>query len=330
MEEYIMDFNINNAEAERKKTLKFAEDNGISTDEVEAVYEKIYAELPDDLSDNAKELRALRKTRGSLKRIANSSANYIDGFIFMRFRDTNFNEYAWKLVDEYVDTHGIEVAKEKGMVNEEGEYIHTSYTTQFDNQKGKVIDVKDARGSAIGIFQGEDGMEGRFISIGKFQVWEPIPLCREVAVNVKEADQPGKLFTDRKQYFLNGIRATSTSHYYTAEDFQAYADMIEDACGDIFFSLKSDIDDYAFSHTDRFNFVAAYGVVNRIGAPLDDGTVPVEIELDDEVITTWSSKNIFKDLTIEEGIVGLAFINTSASDDKVYYRLGGFLPLADE
>ena len=63
---------------------------------------------------------------------------------------------------------------------------------------------------------------------------------------------------------------------------------------------------------------------------LDDGTVPVEIELDDEVITTWSSKNIFKDLTIEKGIVGLAFINTSASDDKVYYRLGGFLPLADE
>ena len=94
-----MDFNINNAEAERKKTLKFAEDNGISTDEVEAVYEKIYAELSDDLSENAKELRALRKTRGSLKRIANSSANYIDGFIFMRFRDTNFNEYAWKLVD---------------------------------------------------------------------------------------------------------------------------------------------------------------------------------------------------------------------------------------
>lgn len=325
-----MDFNINNAEAERKKTLKFAEDNGISTDEVDAVYEKIYAELPDDLSDNAKELRALRKTRGSLKRIANSSANYIDGFIFMRFRDTNYNEYAWKLVDEYVDTHGVDEAKEKGMVNDKGEYLHTSYTTQFSNQFGQVIDRKDARGSAVGIFQGEDGMEGRFISIGKFQVWEPIPLCREVAVNVKEADQAGKLFTDRKQFFLNGVRATTASHYYTAEDFQAYADMIEDACGDIFFSSKDDIDDYASNHTDRLNFVAAYGVVNRIGTPLDDGTIPVEIELDDEVITTWAPKNIFKDLTIEEGIVGLAFINTSLGDEKVYYRLGGFLPLADE
>ena len=113
-------------------------------------------------------------------------------------------------------------------------------------------------------------MERRFISIGKFQVWEPIPLCREVVVNVKEADKAGKLFTDRKQYFLNGFRATSTSHYYTAEDFQAYTDIIEDACGDIFFSLKSDIDDYAFSRTDRFNFIAAYSVVNRIKAPLDD------------------------------------------------------------
>ena len=330
MEEYFMDFNINNAEAERKKTLKFAEDNGISTDEVDAVYEKIYAELPDDLSDNAKELRALRKTRGSLKRIANSSANYIDGFIFMRFRDTNYNEYAWQLVNEYVDTHGIDEAKEKGMVDGKGDYVHTSYTTQFSDQFGKRIDRKDARGSAVGIFQGENGMEGRFISIGKFQVWESIPLCREVAVNVKEADKPGKLFTDRNQFFLNGVRATSASHYYTAEDFQAYADMIEDACGDIFFSSKDDIDDYASNNTDKFNFVAAYGVASRIGTPLDDGTIPVEIELDDEVITTWASKNIFKDLTIEEGIVGLAFINTSLGDEKVYYRLGGFLPLADE
>ena len=325
-----MDFNLNNAEAERKKTLKFAEDNGISTDEVDAVYEKIYAELPDDLSDNAKELRALRKTRGSLKRIANSSANYIDGFIFMRFRDTNYNEYAWQLVNEYVDTHGIDEAKEKGMVDDKGDYVHTSYTTQFSDQFGKRIDRKDARGTALGIFQGDDGMEGRMLSIGKFSVWEPIPLCREVAVNVKEANKPGKLFADKNQYFLNGVRATTASHYYTAEDFQSYANMIEDVCGDIFFSMKSDIDEYAENNNDRLTFVAAYGAVTRIGEPLDDGAVPVEIELEDEVITTWATKNIFKDLTIEEGIVGLAFINTNVGSEKIFYNLGGFLPLADD
>lgn len=326
-----MDFNINNADAEREKTLKFAKDNGISTDEVEAVYEKILSELPDDLSDKAKELRALRKTRGSLKRIANSSANYIDGFIFMRFRDNDYEAKSWRDVDEFIKDNSLEMAKEQGMVNDDGEYVHTSFTTQFDNQLGKVINKDGAIGSAVGIFQGDNGMEARFITIGKFQVWEPIPLCRELAVNVKEANTAGKLFTDKKQLYLNGVRATTASHYYTAEDFQGYADMIEEACGDIFFDMKSDIDDYAQSHTDRFNFVAAFGVVNRIGEPLDTGTIPVEIELDDEVITTWASKNIFKDLTIEEGIVGLSFINTYVNGEgAVSYTLGGFLPLADD
>ena len=73
-EELIMKFEINSAEAERQKTLKFAEDNNISDDEVNSVYNEIYSQLSDDLSDSAKDLRALRKTRGALRKIANNSA----------------------------------------------------------------------------------------------------------------------------------------------------------------------------------------------------------------------------------------------------------------
>lgn len=327
-----MNFDINNVDAERQKTLKFAEDNNISEDEINSVYDEIYNQLPENLSDKAKELRALRKTRGTLRRIANSNANYTDGFIFMRFRDINYNEYAWKLVDEYVDTHGEEEAKAKGMINEKGEYLHTSYTTQYSNQFGKVIDKKDARGNAIGIVKDDDGIDVRFLSIGKYVIWDNIPLCREISLNIKEGTSPGKLFTDKNQVFLNGVRYTTMSHYYSPEEFQSYADMIEDVCGDIYFSLKSDIDEYAHNNTDNsFNFLAAICNVNRIGDVLDSGMIPIELELEDEVITTWVEENIFKDLTIEEGIAGLAFLNTFVKqDDTVSYRIGGFLPAADD
>lgn len=327
-----MNFDMNNVDVERQKTLKFAEDNNISTDEVDTIFDKIYNELPDELSDKAKELRALRKTRGSLRRIANSNANYVDGFVFMRFRDVNYNEYAWKLVDEYVDTHGEQEAMSKGMINEKGEYLHTSYTTQFSNQFGKVIDKKDARGNAIGIIKDDNGIDARFLSIGKFNVWDNMPLCREISLNIKEGTSPGKLFTDKNQVFVNGVRYSNISYYYSNEDFQSYADMIEEVCGDIFFSLKSDIDDYAHANSNNsFNFLAAICSVNRIGDMLDTGMVPIELELEDELITAWVEKNIFKDLTIEEGIAGFAFLNTFVKqDDTVAYRIGGFLPLADE
>lgn len=328
-----MKFDINNAEAERQKTLKFAKDNNISDDEVNSVYNEIYSQLPDDLSDSAKELRALRKTRGSLRRIANSNANYVDGFIVARFRNSDYNVNAWNKVDEYIAKHGKEDAKDKGMIDDEGNYLHTSLTTNFSNQMGKKIDKDDIRGNAIALFKGEDdNIDMRFLSIGKFCVNDTIPICREVSMNIKKADNPGKLFPKKNQFFLNHVRYTTMSHYYSAEDFQSYANMIEEECGDIFFSSKTEIDDYANDEQgNAFNLAAAFCTVNRIGTPLDNGSVPIELELDDELITTWAEKYIFKDLVIEEGIVGLAFINTYiGKEDKIGYRICGFLPLADE
>ena len=327
-----MKFDINNVDAEKQKTLKFAEDNKISDDEINSVYNEIYAQLPDDLSDTAKELRALRKTRGTLRKIANSSANFVEMFPVMRFRNSDYNLNAWNKVDAYIKKHGIDRAKEGNMVNEEGEYLHTSLTTNFPNQMGKKIDKDDIRGNMIGLLKSDDGIDMRFFTISKFNVNDKIPICREISGNVKEAENPGKIFPKKNQFYLNGAKYTTMSHYYSAEDFQSYGDMIEEQCGDIFFSLKSEVDEFAHENSsDNFNFVAILCTVNRIGAPLDNGSVPIELELDDELITTWAEKYIFKDLTIEEGIAGLAFVNTYVNKEgNVGYRIGGFLPLAED
>ena len=54
---------------------------------------------------------------------------------------------------------------------------------------------------------------------------------------------------------------------------------------------------------------------------------PIELEVDTGAITTWASKNVFKDLNIEDGIPGVALVNTYVNNnDEVGYRIGGFLP----
>lgn len=327
-----MKFNFNDVESEKVKNQKFAEDNGISSEEMEEVYQKIYEELPESLTGEKRELRALRKTRGSLRQRANRTGTELDGFILMRFRDKDFERNAWNKVDNFVQENGIEKAKEQGMVNDDGEYVHTAFSTNFSNQHGRIINKDNVTGQAIGIVVNEnDEQELRFFTIGKFNVFDKIPLCREVALIVKEGNQPGPVFPDRKAYFLNGVKLTgsSTNAYYSDEDFDAYVEIIDDLCGDIFYDTKSEIDQYAQEHmNDKFNFIAvATNSVIRLGMPLDDGTVPIELELDDGSITVWAGKNVFKDLTIEEGIAGVALLNTYVNkNNEAGYRIGGFLP----
>lgn len=331
MEVNLMKFNFNDVESEKIKNQKFAENNGISQEEMDEIYQKIYAELPENLTGDKRELRALRKTRGSLRQRANRTGTELDGFILIRFRDKDFESNAWNKVDNFVQENGIDAAREQGMVNDNGDYVHTAFTTNFSNQHNKVIDKNNVTGQAVGIVINENGeQELRFLTIGKFNVFEKIPLCREVSLIIKEGNKAGPLFPDRNNYFVNGVKVTgSTNAYYSDEDFEAYTEIIEDLCGDIFYDTKSEIDQYAHEHVnDRFNFIAvATNSVIRIGMPLDDGTVPIELEVDDGSITVWSSKNVFKDLTIEEGIPGVALLNTYVNkNNEPGYRIGGFLP----
>lgn len=325
-----MRLNISTVESEKEKNTKFAQENNISEEEMEEVYLEIFENLPDDITGDNRVKRALRKTRGALKRKANIQGTVLDGFIFMRFRDNDFEKNAWDKVDKYVSEHGIDEAREKGFVNEKDEYIHSSLTTTFSNQKGKVIDKDNVRGSAAAIVTNDKGVnELRWLNIGKFNVYDNIPLCREVQLIIKEGNQKGPLF-DGVAYFLNGVKITQSNAYYSDEEFQAYGNLIEELCGDITYYTKDEIDDFAKSKSsDRNNFIAVpVSSVSRIGNKIDNGSVPIELELDDDQITVWADKNIFKDLTIEEGIQGIAMLNTYVNKEGVPgYRIGGFLPL---
>lgn len=325
-----MRLNISTVESEKEKNTKFAHENNISEEEMEQVYLEIFENLPDDITGDNRVKRALRKTRGALKRKANIQGTVLDGFIFMRFRDNDFEKNAWDKVDKYVSEHGIDEAREKGFVNEEDEYIHSSFTTSYSSQKGKVIDKDNVRGSAAAIVTNDKGVnELRWLNIGKFNVYDNIPLCREVQLIIKEGNQKGPLF-DGVAYFLNGVKITQSNAYYSDEEFQAYGNLIEELCGDITYYTKDEIDDFAKSKgSDRNNFIAVpVSSVSRIGNKIDNGSVPIELELDDDQITVWADKNIFKDLTIEEGIQGIAMLNTYVNKENVPgYRIGGFLPL---
>ena len=194
-----MDLKINNVESEKARNKKFAEENNISPEEMEKIYDEIYEKLPESLTGDKRILRALRKTRGTLRQKANATGEEIDGFILMRFRDNDFDANAWKKVDDFIANNSLEDAIARKMVNDEGQYLHTDFTTSFSNQHGKVIDKKNARGYAIAIISTEKGTELRWLSIGKFNVWDKIPLCREVTLIVKEGNQAGPLFTDKKE-----------------------------------------------------------------------------------------------------------------------------------
>ena len=326
-----MILNISTVESERAKNAKFAEENDISQEEMDEVYQEIFEQLPENLTGDNRVKRALRKTRGTLRKQANTQGKKVDGFIIMRFRDNTFELNAWEKVHKYVEENGIEQATAQGLVNGDGEYLHSSLTTSFSDQHGKVIDKKNVRGSAIAITTNDDGEnELRWLNIGKFNVNDKIPLCREVELTIKEANSPGPLFPNRNAFFLNGTKMAQSNRYYSEEDFVAYQNLIEELCGDIAYSTKSEIDGFAQDHgNERNNYIAVpVSSVLRIGNVLDNGSVPIDFELDDEQITAWADKNIFKGLSIEEDIQGILFLNVYLNREGVPgYRIGGFLPL---
>lgn len=324
-----MKFNFNDVESERTKTQQFAEKNGITEEEIEEVYQEIYENLPENLTGDKRELRALRKTRGTLRKKANVTGTSLDGFIIMRFRDKDYERNSWNKVDKYVKENGLDTAKEKGMVDSNGNYLHNDLTTQFPDQKGRIIKKDNVFGQAVSIVVQDGKQELRFLTIGKYLVDEKIPLCREVTLVVKEGDRPGALFQDRNGYFLNGIKLNGSSNaYYSDEDFDSYIDIISELCGDIFFNLGEEANQYAQKHNnEKFDFIGLPGIVERIGTPLENGSVPIELELDDGGLTVWADKNIFKGITIEEGIAGIAFVSPYIKQNgDAGFRLGGFLP----
>lgn len=316
-------------EKEKIKNEEFAQANDISSNEMEEIYNKIFEELPDDLDEDKKVIRALRKTRGALRKQIQSGGNWEEGFIFMRFPNQEYNIYAWNQVDEYVKENGLDKAKEVGKVNAEGEYLHTA-----GFNKGEKIDKDAIIGNAIGLFTDDNSnVVAKWLRIGRYNIKDKIPLCQELNINVKEGTKPGPLFSNNKLMYYNGSRKMDSTFEPSSPDvMRHYEGIFKDLFGDIVFSDYADLESYLSDNiSDKNNFACIHGICTQI-SPRSEVTdnIPVEFEFEDAVLLLWVKPYIFEGLAIEEGVAGILMVNAYQKDDGIGLNVGGFLQYEEE
>ena len=315
---------------ERAKTKEFAEKNGISETEIERVFQEVLKNMPAHLSDAQKEIRALRKTRGTLRKSAQNGKR-VEGFLFMRFPDANYNKYAWDRVQRTIEEEGIDYARSQVMVNEKDEPIHWQGFS-----KGEKIDHKQVYGSAVGLFAGENGLEARDLSIGSFSMDKVVPMCQEctfiVANNVK--DKAGRVITDKPQYYFNNAMGVEDK-IYTQAEADVYLEYLEEHFGDVLFSTYEEAVDFLASNDySQTAFAGVPVVVSDIGVGDDPSSnVFLSFEENDsqETIEGWISPMMLKGLNIDEYGVGIVFFNVRQDKDgNLHNHIGGFIPIEEE
>lgn len=317
-------------EKEKSKNEKFAEEHNISNAEMNEIYEEIFEQLPADMDEDKKTIRALRKTRGTLRRRA--QIKYEDAFVLFRFRNQNYNLYAWNKVDEYVKENGLEKAQEVGMVDAEGNYLHTS-----GFNVGEKIDKSAIFGSAIGIFQDADNNTiPKWISIGQYNIKNKLPLCREIQISVKEGKKPGPLFPDTNLVYFNSAKVTDTDPICSPDELNTYESIIQDLFGDIIFNDVAELKDYCSDRiSDRQHFAGIHAICTGINARDLDSNIPIDFEIGDDIddieeLTIWAEPDVFKGLSIEEGVAGILFVSGYLdNNDNIGFNIGGFLPYDD-
>lgn len=316
---------------EKAKTKEFAEENGISETEIERVFNEVLKNMPDHLSDAQKEIRALRKTRGTLRK-STKSGKRIEGFLFMRFPDSNYNKWAYDFVQRTIDEDGIDVARGKGMLNEKDEPIHWQGFS-----KGEKIDPKQVYGSAVGLFAGDNGLEARDLSIGSYSMDKVVPMCQEctfiVANNVK--DKMGRVISSKPQYYFNNAMGVEDK-IYTQEEADVYLEYLEEHFGDVLFDTYEDA--LRFLESNNYSQTAFAGVpviVSDIGVS-DDPTSNVFLSFEEEngvtdTIEGWVSPMMLQGLNLNEYGAGIVFFNVRQDNEgNIYNHIGGFIPISEE
>ena len=321
---------MSSIEKEKSKTEKFAQANDISQDEIEATYQKIFAELPEDMDEDKRTIRALRKTRGTLNRQV-QSGNYQDGFILFRFRNQDYNLYAWNQVDKFIKDNGIEKARELKKVDGEGNYLHTQ-----GFNVGKKIDKEAIFGSAIGVLKDDkENLVPKWISIGQYNIKDTIPLCQEISINIKPGNKPGPLFPTENLVYLNGVRLADNNELYTYDEMETYETIIKDLFGDIIFDDYSELKDYCKDHHDKNNFACVHAICTNIGTQNDTSqNIPVTFEIDDDIVTLWVRPEVFEGLFIQETWAGILLVSAYETEDDdgnpdIGFNVGGFIPYDD-
>lgn len=318
---------MSSIDTEKQKNQEFAEKHGINESEMERIYQEIFEGMPEDMDENKKIIRSLRKTRGSLRRLVQSGQR-MDGFIIMRFPDQEYNLYAWNQVDRYVKENGLENAIKKGMANEQGEYIHTQGFS-----KGEVIDKKAIYGSAVGIFQTDEGIVARDVSIGSYAMDKVLPVCKESKFTFKEGKKSGQLVKNANVLYFNGATVLEDVDAYDEDAVKIYLGYVEQFFGDIIFD--SMIDGLKYLESKKYDKNAFIGVRATCMDifPNEDPTrdISINFETEDDDFIVWVHPTSFAGLNITDGIDGILFMNvTPRRDGTLRYNCGGFLPIEDD
>lgn len=322
---------MNVIEKEKSMNQKFAEKNGISEDKMETIYEEIFESLPDEMDEDTKTVRALRKVRGTLRRRIQAGKD-VDGVIFFRFRNQDYNLFAWNKVDEFVKENGLEKAQELGKADADGNYLHT---TGFS--AGEIINRDAVYGSAIGVLEDENGkVTSRWISIGQMSIKQKIPLCQELVINVKEGNKPGPILEENLVYY-NDCTVVEDDPVCDEDSLNNYKNIIKKMFGDIIFNDFAELRDYCDEHlSDKYHFAGTEAICTNIGVQQDTtSNIPVEFEMGEEtVMTLWIKPEVFEGLPIEEGLAGILLVNGYPinKDDgttDIGFNVGGFIPHED-
>ena len=318
---------MNKIELEQEKNTKFAEEHGITQEEMDAIFKEIYEEMPSNMNENTKTLRSLRKTRGSLKRLVQSGYR-MDGFLLMRFRTNSYNNFAWNEVDKYVKENGLDSAIKKGMAKGEGEYLHTK-----GFNKGKVIDKDYATANAVGIFQEGDKVVPREIGIGSYAMKNVVPICKEAKFTLKGGNNASKIIKGTKiQYFNNAI-VTDETDAFDEDTIDVYLDYVKQFFGDIIFESSADLLQYLESKNFDKN---AFGVIEGECIYIksnDDPTknIAVNFEIGEIDADVWFTPTELEGLNIYDGAYGYLFVIAyKKKDGEISYHVGGFLPISEE
>lgn len=318
---------MNKIELEQQKNAKFAEENGIEQEELDAIFKEIYEGMPSDMNENTKTLRSLRKTRGSLKRLVQSGYR-MDGFLLMKFKANRYARYAFNQVKKFVEQHGEQEAIKKGYINKEGKYLHIK-----GYNKGKIIDENYATANAVGIFQEDDKVVPREIKIYNDTIHKNVvPVCKETKFTLKEGNASKVVKGTKAQTFKNAI-VTDDTDAFDDDTIDVYLNYVKQFFGDIIFDSFADLLIYLESKNFDPN---VFGVIEGECVDIRTNSDPtqdvvVNFEVGEEDINVWYTPIELAGLNIYDGAYGYVFVNAYKSKEgQISYHVGGFLPISEE
>ena len=340
---------------------KFAKENNIPLVDIYTEANKYYdenldkvlegLESPEDIEKAKKDLkvRSLVRGRSTFKKkalkINRLKKDGVSSFILLRFRDQDFSRRAWEKVDEYLEENDISdsLAKEQGLMDDEGNYLYTALTTSFSDQFGKVINKDYVNGAAIGFFEkeenGQSKYEARFIRIG-YANNRYVPICRPSIVSITEGNSQAPILSDKVYFYNDGVEENNDMIVSLQ-----LAKHIGGLCNEL---LDSDlfVDDYdevielaenIIENHEKWGYIGVKATCSSVGQfsdPTKD--IPVDFELYDEdkinTITIFVPPKHFEGMSLVEGTTGLLFLVNPYfnKEGEVKFHLGGFMPIGEE